>query len=108
MRRAVIRISSVLTLAAACVVAAQTPPATARVLVMPFAVQPTAATPAPWAGEAAAVLVADALEARGIATVTRDVRVAAFDRLELPMMVPLTRATVVRVGELWRLRDRLR
>ena len=46
------------------------------------------------------MLVADALDARGIAVVTRDVRVAAFDRLELPITVPLTRATVLRVGAL--------
>jgi tetratricopeptide (TPR) repeat protein len=71
-----------------------------RVLVVPFAVQSTAASPAPWVGEAAALLVADALDARGIAVVTRDVRAAAFDRLELPLTVPLTRATVLRVGEL--------
>ncbi len=73
---------------------------TPRVLVVPFAVQSTAASPAPWVGEAAALLVADALDARGIAVFTRDVRAAAFDRLELPLTVPLTRATVLRVGEL--------
>jgi tetratricopeptide (TPR) repeat protein len=70
------------------------------VLVVPFAVQATAASPAPWVGEAAALLVADALEARGYQVVSRDVRAAAFDRLELPLTVPLTRATVLRVGEL--------
>jgi tetratricopeptide (TPR) repeat protein len=79
-------------------VTAQAP--TPRVLVVPFAVQSTPASPAPWVGEAAALLVADALDARGIAVFTRDVRAAAFERLELPLTVPLTRATVLRVGEL--------
>jgi tetratricopeptide (TPR) repeat protein len=79
-------------------VTAQTP--APRVLVVPFAVQETPGHSAPWVGEAAALLVADALDARGIAVFTRDVRVAAFDRLELPLTVPLTRATVLRVGEL--------
>jgi Flp pilus assembly protein TadD len=85
-------------LALSTAVTAQAPPP--RVLVVPFAVQSTAASPAPWVGEAAALLVADALDARGIAVFTRDVRAAAFDRLELPLTVPLTRATVLRVGEL--------
>ena len=79
---------------------AQTPASSPHVLVMPFAVNASAASPMPWVGEAAAILVADGLEARGIAIVPRDVRVAAFDRLELPVTVPLTRATVFRVGEL--------
>ncbi|HEY6356612.1 MAG TPA: hypothetical protein VIX35_00125, partial [Vicinamibacterales bacterium] len=87
-------------LALAAAVTAQAPPSAPRVLVVPFAVQETAAHSAPWVGEAAALLVADALDARGIAVFTRDVRVAAFDRLELPLTVPLTRATVLRVGEL--------
>jgi Tfp pilus assembly protein PilF len=87
-------------LALSVAVTAQGQTQTPRVLVVPFAVQSTAAGPAPWVGEAAALLVADALDARGIAIFTRDVRVAAFDRLQLPLTVPLTRATVLRVGEL--------
>jgi Tfp pilus assembly protein PilF len=94
-------IPGVVVLAATMAPSAQTPaPLPPRVLVMPFVVQSSADAPAPWAGEAGSVLVADALEARGIPTVSRDVRVAAFDRLELPQIVPLTRATVIRVGEL--------
>src|SRR5690348_13280872 len=81
-------------------VLAQTPASAPHVLVIPFAVDATDASPMPWVGEAAALLVADGLEARGVAIVPRDVRVAAFDRLELPTTVPLTRATVFRVGEL--------
>lgn len=75
-------------------------PSSSRVLVMPFTVQEHGPNPVPWVGEAAALLVADALDARGITVIARDVRVAAFDRLELPIAVPLTRATVFRVGEL--------
>ena len=80
------------------------PPPGARVLVMPFAVQaepggaPSAA--AAWLGEAAAILVADDLEALGLQPVPRDERVGAFDRLQLPLTSPLTRATTIRVGEL--------
>lgn len=81
-------------------VLAQTPASSPHVLVMPFTVDATDASPMPWVGEAAALLVADGLEARGVAIVPRDVRVAAFDRLEFPTTVPLTRATVFRVGEL--------
>jgi hypothetical protein len=48
------------------------------------------------------VLVADVLEAHGIPTVARDVRVAAFDRLELPMTVPLPMMTqiLIRISNL--------
>ncbi len=76
-----------------------------RVLVMPFAVEADAAGSGGggatlWLGEAAAVLVTDGLAARGLPVLPRAERRAAFDRLDLPMSSALTRATMIRVGEL--------
>ncbi len=76
-----------------------------RVLVMPFAVDvdadaPGGASAALWLGEAAAVLITDGLAARGLTPLARGERLAAFDRLNLPMSSVLTRATMIRVGEL--------
>ncbi|MEZ5317617.1 MAG: hypothetical protein R2752_09480 [Vicinamibacterales bacterium] len=76
-----------------------------RVLVMPFGVEVDAEAPggagaALWLGEAAALLVAEDLSAHGVNALTRDARVAAFDTLQLPMSASLTRATMIRVGEL--------
>ena len=76
-----------------------------RVLVMPFAADadpqaPGGAAAARWLSEAASVLLSDGLSARGVGAVPRDDRVAVFDRLQLPMSFPLTRATTIRVGDL--------
>jgi len=76
-----------------------------RVLVMPFAADvdpdaPGGAGASLWLGEAAAVLMSDNLAALGLSPLSRDERVAAFDRLQLPMSSALTRATMIRVGEL--------
>jgi tetratricopeptide (TPR) repeat protein len=84
-------------------VATQTVPA--RILVMPFSVQtaPTApgeAGSARWLGEAAASLLADSLTASGVGAWPREDRVEVFDRLHLPMTSELTRATMIRIGEL--------
>ncbi len=86
------------------VAAAQGPPIR-RVLVMPFAVDADSAAPgaagaAIWLGEAAAILLGDELNRVGLDALTRDERVTAFDRLQLPLSPTLTRATVFRVGEL--------
>jgi tetratricopeptide (TPR) repeat protein len=72
---------------------------------MPFAAEVEQASPGGagasyWLGEAAAILLTDELSARGIETLTRDERVAAFERLQLPMSSALTRATMIRVAEL--------
>src|SRR5690349_6543577 len=70
------------------------PPPGGRVLVMPFAVQSESAaggSTAAWLGEAAAILVADDLDAHGLQLVPRDERVGAFDCLQLPLLSPLTR-----------------
>ena len=84
--------------------AAQQVPGT-RVLVMPFAAESDAKAPggigaARWLSEAAAVLISDGLAARGVGVLHRDDRIAVFDRLQLPVVFPLTRATTIRVGDL--------
>lgn len=77
----------------------------ARPLVLPFTVTVEAAVPggegaAFWLGEAAAILLADELQAHGVAALSRVDRVEAFARLQLPFVATLTRATMLRVAEL--------
>ncbi|NQW03783.1 MAG: hypothetical protein HQ485_07120, partial [Acidobacteria bacterium] len=84
--------------------AAQMTP-TARPLVLPFAVTVEAAVPggegaAFWLGEAAAILLADELDAQGVSALSRADRMEAFARLQLPFVSTLTRATMLRVAEL--------
>ena len=86
------------------VAAAQATPGS-RVLVMPFSASadvgaPGGAGAALWLGEAASVVITEALTAQGVGALTRDERVAAFDRLNIAMSAALTRATMIRVGEL--------
>ncbi len=77
---------------------AQQAPAS-RVLVVPF--ENAAHEPRyEWLGEACAVLLEDELTARGVAAITRRDRVRAFDELHLPVTASLTRATVIKVGEI--------
>lgn len=76
-----------------------------RVLVMPFVVQVEAGAPggagaALWLGEAASLLVSEGLSTQGVGAMSRDERVVAFARLNLPMTSALTRATTIRIGEL--------
>ena len=76
-----------------------------RPLVLPFSVTVEAAVPggegaAFWLGEAAAILLTDELEARGIPALSRLDRVEAFARLQLPLVTTLTRATMLRVAEM--------
>ncbi len=80
-------------------------PALARPLVLPFSVVVDGDVPGGegagfWLGEATALLLAEELDARGIAVLTRAERVAAFASLQLPLSTTLTRATMIRVGEL--------
>ena len=94
-----IALAAVVLAAAAAPTAAQTTSGR-RVLVMPFAAgvdpQASAGTGAAlWLGEAAAILLAESLTSLGVDALTRDERVAAFDRLQLPMASSLTRATTV-------------
>lgn len=76
--------------------AGQTP---GRVLVVPF--ETTQHAPALyWMSEASAVLLADELQAKGIGAITRAERVRAFEQLHLPVAASLSRATLIKVGEL--------
>ena len=70
-----------------------------RILVMPF--ENRAREPRlHWIAEAAALLLADDLNIRGLAAIRRADRVHAFDQLHLPSSAVLSRATVIKVGEL--------
>jgi len=76
-----------------------------RVLVMPFAAgvdpQASVGTGATlWLGEAAAILLGESFTSLELDALTRDERLAAFDRLQLPMSSSLSRATMIRVAEL--------
>jgi tetratricopeptide (TPR) repeat protein len=70
-----------------------------RILVMPFDNTPRDARTV-WLGEASAVLLADDLNAIGSPAVTRDERLQAFERLQVPRAAALTDATVIRIGQL--------
>jgi tetratricopeptide (TPR) repeat protein len=83
---------------AASPVAAQIVPG-ARVLVVPF--ENVQREPRfVWLGEASAVLLADELNARGVSAFTRPERVRAFEELHLPVTAALSRATVIKVGQI--------
>jgi len=71
----------------------------ARLLVMPFD-NTTRDGRVFWLTEAAAVLLTDSLNALGEDAITRDERVEAFERLQVPPATSLTDATVIRLGEL--------
>ena len=91
-------------LAAARPAAAQPDPssradAAPRVLVMPFE-NVTRDARIVWLGEAAALLVSDDLNALGASAFTRDERLQAFDRLQVPSGAALSDATVIRIGQL--------
>lgn len=70
-----------------------------RVLVMPFEAKGRDAR-LYWLAEAAAVLLGDALAAKGVDTISREERLTAFEHLQLPARAVLSRATVIRIGEL--------
>jgi tetratricopeptide (TPR) repeat protein len=101
----VVLLALFLGLASAVPAAADEPVPPARVLIMPFSAAvdteaPGAAGAALWLGEAAAILLTEDLSHLGVATFSRADRVAAFERLQVPMSSALTRATMVRVGEI--------
>ena len=52
-----------------------------------------------WVSEAAAMLLADDLEAFGVGAITRDERLKAFERLQLPPAAALSEATIIRLGQ---------
>ena len=89
---------AILTLTAA----AQRPVATLpapRILVVPFET-PGHDARSYWLGEAVALLMADDVNARGLGAITRPARARAYDQLHLPPSAVLSRATVIKVGEL--------
>lgn len=99
MTRILLALSLLLTAAPA---AAQTPvpplPAP-RILVVPFE------TPARdgrtyWLGEGVALLIADDVNQRGLGAITRTSRERAYEQLHLPANAVLSRATVIKVGEI--------
>ncbi len=77
--------------------AAQT--ASARTLVVPF--DNTRGEPRfQWLSEAAAVLLTDGLRVTQPGTIARSERVRAFEQLYLPISGSLSRATIIKVGQL--------
>ena len=71
----------------------------ARILVVPFQT-PARDGGTHWLGEAVAVLIADDLNARGLGAITRPSRERAYEQLHLPPNAVLSRATLIKVGEL--------
>jgi len=85
-------------------VAAHEQTGSAPAMVLPFVVDAAPGTSglagAPyWFGEAAAIALTDELAALGVMAASRDERVGVFEALQLPLNAPLTRATVIRTGE---------
>jgi Tfp pilus assembly protein PilF len=70
-----------------------------RILVMPFD-NPDHEPRLHWIAEAASLLVADELNARGVPAIRRSERLDAFEELHLPAAATLSRATVIKVGQL--------
>ncbi len=68
-------------------------------LVVPFELDQFDARTA-WLSEGTAVGLTNALQARGVVVISRDERLAALERLQLPPGTVLTRATVIKVAEL--------
>jgi Flp pilus assembly protein TadD len=98
MMRLTTLLAAVLTAGPPALAAAQ-PTAPARVLVVPFENAQREARLG-WLGEAAAVLLAEELNARGVPAIMRVERVRAFEQLHLPLTAALTRATVIKVGHI--------
>ncbi len=66
-------------------------------LVMPFE-NPQTDPKLFWLGEGSAVLLSEFLERYGASAVSREERLSAFDRLQLPPAAALSHATVIKVG----------
>ena len=74
------------------------PQSNERLLVIPFE-NPAREARIYWMGEASAVLLADELNALGKRAYTRDERLDAFERLQVPPVASLSHATVIRLGQ---------
>jgi tetratricopeptide (TPR) repeat protein len=74
------------------------PQSSERVLVVPFE-NPTREARIYWIGEASAVLLAEDLNAYGKRAYTRDERLEAVQRLQVPPIASLSHATVIRLGQ---------
>jgi len=70
-----------------------------KILVVPFET-PSRDGRTYWLGEAIAVLMADDMRARGLGAIPREGRERAYEQLHLPPHSVLSRATVIKVGEL--------
>jgi Flp pilus assembly protein TadD/TolB-like protein len=92
------RFPLILVLLAAAAVPARAQP-DGGILVLPFENTQREARGG-WIGEAAAILIADGLAARGLPAITRSERVRAYERLQLPVSAAVSRATVIKVGEI--------
>ena len=53
-----------------------------------------------WVSEGAATLLTGTLEAMGVGAVSRDERLAAFERLQLPSAASLSEATIIRTAQI--------
>ena len=97
----VLALAAVLTggVAARAEAQALAPAAADRVLVMPFE-NSTRQARLGWMGEGAAILLAQTLDALGVDAMGHDERVRAFERLQVPARASLSRASVIRIGEL--------
>jgi tetratricopeptide (TPR) repeat protein len=73
-------------------------PAQYETLLMPFE-NPQSEQRLYWLGEGSAVLLADYFELFGTATISRDARIDAFERLQLPPAATLSHATVIKVAQ---------
>ncbi|MBM4131903.1 hypothetical protein FJ250_12905 [bacterium] len=70
-----------------------------RVLVFPFE-NASRDAQLTWLGEGAALLLSDRLRDAGADALTRDERLQLFERLQVPPLTSLSRATVLRLGHL--------
>ncbi len=70
-----------------------------RILIAPFETPPHDSR-AYWLGEAVPLLITDDIDARGLGAISRTARERAYEQLHLPPHAVLSRATVIRVGQL--------
>jgi predicted Zn-dependent protease/TolB-like protein len=70
-----------------------------KILIVPFET-PVSDGGAYWLGDAAALLVADDVNARGLGAIARRARTRAYDQLHLPPNTRLSEATVIKVGQI--------